>query len=301
MAANHGFSPEFEDYARDHPLSVEHGQHDGTGRAQRQDGPHSRCPGRPRLRGARPSRAGGLSNQSRRAASEQGCACRRLCPDAPGGEAVHGKADRAGRDLRRPGGDRHRECPAVRRGAGAQSRISEALEQQTATGAILRVIAARRPTYSRSCRSSPKVRRGSATRTMPSSSWPRRGTLSSRRTTVPSRWTLLHCRSATVRSLAAHMPSARQSTSTTSSPAVTNFPKAKAMALRYGHRSIAATPLMRDEEAIGVIVIRRRGGSVQRKADRAPQDLRRSGRHRHPECPVVRRSPCQDTRPGGIA
>ena len=29
------------------------------------------------------------------------------------------------------------------------------------------------------------------------------------------------------------------------------------MALRYGHRSIAATPLMRDEEAIGVIVIRR--------------------------------------------
>ena len=33
------------------------------------------------------------------------------------------------------------------------------------------------------------------------------------------------------------------------------FPHAKAMALRYGHRSIAATPLMRDEEAIGVIVM----------------------------------------------
>ena len=80
------------------------------------------------------------------------------------------------------------------------------------------------------------------------------------------------------------------------------FPQAKAMALRYGHRSIAATPLMRDDEAIGVIVIRRTEvRSVQRKADRAPPDLRRSGRHRHPECPVVRRSPCQDTRPGGIA
>ena len=35
------------------------------------------------------------------------------------------------------------------------------------------------------------------------------------------------------------------------------FPQSKAMALRYGHRSMAATPLMRDEEAIGVIVIRR--------------------------------------------
>ena len=35
------------------------------------------------------------------------------------------------------------------------------------------------------------------------------------------------------------------------------FPLSKAMALRTGHRSIAATPLMRDDEAIGVIVIRR--------------------------------------------
>ena len=33
--------------------------------------------------------------------------------------ALHRQADRAGRDLRRPGRDRHRECPPVRRGAGA--------------------------------------------------------------------------------------------------------------------------------------------------------------------------------------
>ena len=32
------------------------------------------------------------------------------------------EADRAGRDLRRPGGDRHRECAAVRRSAGAHAR-----------------------------------------------------------------------------------------------------------------------------------------------------------------------------------
>ena len=36
--------------------------------------------------------------------------------------AVHRQADRAGRDLRRPGGDRHRERAAVRRGAAAHRR-----------------------------------------------------------------------------------------------------------------------------------------------------------------------------------
>ena len=38
------------------------------------------------------------------------------------GASVHRQADRAGRDLRRPGGDRDRERAAVRRGAGAHAR-----------------------------------------------------------------------------------------------------------------------------------------------------------------------------------
>ena len=50
-------------------------------------------------------------------------------------------ADRAGADLRRPGGDRHRERAAVRRGAGAHApNSSEALQQQTATADVLKVI-----------------------------------------------------------------------------------------------------------------------------------------------------------------
>ena len=46
------------------------------------------------------------------------------------------RADRTPRDLRRPGGDRHRERPPLQ----AEARTKEALEQQTATGDILRVI-----------------------------------------------------------------------------------------------------------------------------------------------------------------
>ena len=66
---------------------------------------------------------------------------RRSTSAAQSRAAVHRSADRACRDLRRPGGDRHRERAAVRGGAGAhRASSSEALQQQTATADVLKVI-----------------------------------------------------------------------------------------------------------------------------------------------------------------
>ena len=57
------------------------------------------------------------------------------------GPALHRQADRAARDLRRPGGHRHRERAAAHRAAGARTPTSpRRSEQQTATSEILRVI-----------------------------------------------------------------------------------------------------------------------------------------------------------------
>ena len=56
--------------------------------------------------------------------------------------AVHRNADRTGADLRRPGGDRDRERPPVRRGAGARRATSRRrCTYQTGSGNILKVIA----------------------------------------------------------------------------------------------------------------------------------------------------------------
>ena len=54
--------------------------------------------------------------------------------------AFRAAPDRTRADLRRPGRHRDRERPAVRRGAGAHARSPEALQQQTATADVLKVI-----------------------------------------------------------------------------------------------------------------------------------------------------------------
>ena len=66
-----------------------------------------------------------------------GCDRGRL--DEPG--PIRKASDRAAEDLRRPGGDRHRERPAVQELEERNRDLTEALEQQTATSEICGVIA----------------------------------------------------------------------------------------------------------------------------------------------------------------
>ena len=56
-------------------------------------------------------------------------------------QAIYRQADRAARDLCRPGRDRDRERPPVRRGAGEDARSFRGLTYQTGSGNILSVIA----------------------------------------------------------------------------------------------------------------------------------------------------------------
>ena len=89
--------------------------------------------------------------------------------------------------------------------------------------------------------------------------------------------------------------------STTSSPGVTNSPMAKRWPLRYGivPRCDAADARRRGDRRLRDPT--HRGAAVHRKGDRARQDIRRPGRDRHRECSPVRRSAGPHTRAGGIA
>ena len=64
---------------------------------------------------------------------------------SPRGTPVHRQADRACRELRRPGRHRHREHAAAQRAASAYRRSDRALQQQTATAEVLKVISPARP------------------------------------------------------------------------------------------------------------------------------------------------------------
>ena len=208
--------------------------------------------------------------------------------DHRGGEGapLHRPADRAAGDLRRPGGDRHRERAAVRRAAGATA-TAEALEQQTATAEVLRghqPVADRPPAgagHDRRERAAP-VRRADA-------DLPRRG----RRPRIRGTTTA---------------PGSSPAANRSETPARTGDAASgrATMARRCTSEDIAAAgrvprgevPQRRDRTrpggapaARGAAIGRDRpgepGGRPSPTADRPAGDVRRPGRDRHRERPAV--------------
>ena len=104
-----------------------------------------------------------LSHRARRSAAARG-KCRSACIvlTRASGAALHRQADRAGHDLRRPGGDRDRERAAVRRGAGAHARARGAGAADRDLGGAAASSAARPASWSRCSRPCWRTRRASA-------------------------------------------------------------------------------------------------------------------------------------------
>ena len=205
-------------------------------------------------------------------------------------------ADRAAQDLRRPGGHRHRERPPVQGAGGAQPRPDR--DAGAADGDRrdpARHHPARRPTSSRSSTRSCRAPRGCATAD-----------------SAPSSASTASCSSfAAHRATAARRRRGRAASVSRCRPIEGMRPAARVLSGRrrphsgrprrtpsYALEQVAQTlgyPQRRSPcrccatgHPIGAITSRGRDGrAVLRRPDRAAQDLRRPGRHRHRERPAV--------------
>ena len=234
--------------------------------------------------------AGSHSHRAGRPAAARGRAARRRSLiRRTRGAAVHRQADRAPRDLRRPGGHRHRERPPVQRDEGG-ARSSRRRRSRDPAGD--RELADRPPAgHGGRCRERRPGLRGDGFGDLPSGGRtscvrsPRHGTLR-RALAIGESIPVIATRSA-----AGRCSTGGRSTSRTSGPPRRSSRNAAPAPSERGSgiRTILATPLLREGTASGVIFVdrRARAPSLLGQADRAPRDVRRPGGHRDRERPPV--------------
>ena len=199
------------------------------------------------------------------------------------------------RDLRRPGRHRHRERPAVQGAGGPEPRPDR--DAGAADGDQrdpARHLAARRPTSSRSSTRSPRARRGSASAVLRASSGSTAScsTSSRRQDSRPRRCDAVRepSRCGRARGAPPGGPcSTRRYRSHPGRLADPDYAVRHAGAARPAFRSIAGGPDAPRGQRRSVRSPSRaaRRGPFSGPADRAAQDLRRPGGHRHRERPPV--------------
>ena len=132
-----GFNEDYIEFLDGHPLEVNRGTVTGAPCWKARPVHILDVADRSRIHASRIHHAGPAAHRARRAADARERADRRDRAGAPARRSVHAEADRSRHHLRRPGRDRHRERPPVRRGASA--RRCERADQQTAAE-VLQVI-----------------------------------------------------------------------------------------------------------------------------------------------------------------
>ena len=122
MAVNDGADQLFLKYAVEHPLTPGRGSLVGRTALERKTVHMPDCLADPEYVALEYQSVGHYRSNLGVPLLREGSSNRRNHFDAGGGDAIYRKADRAGHDLCRPGRNRHRKRPAVRRGAGANAR-----------------------------------------------------------------------------------------------------------------------------------------------------------------------------------
>ena len=208
----------------------------------------------------------------------------------PGGATVHRQADRAGAELRRASRHRHREHAAAQRIAPAHRR------SQRVAGAADRDLArcsrsspARPANWSRCSTPCWRMRRVSASAkfgncsatTATHSASSRMHRTSARLCRIAAAtWTIDPAHAGTRR-----RPRLADKAASSTSPTSGRRSRVPSRQRQLGGaRSSLAVPMLKDDELVGVIRHLSPGGSaIHRQADRAGDELRRAGRHRHRE------------------